>query len=69
MRCKGLCNNVAYNHLTLLNSSIVENLYNKINIISHVFHDKIKVLYIQYNTSLKVTVTILLNLNFNIAIS
>ena len=69
MRCKGLCNNVAYNHLTLLNSWIVENLYNKINIISHVFHDKIKVLYIQYNTSLKVTVTILLNLNFNIAIS
>jgi hypothetical protein len=48
---------------------IVENLYNKINIISHVFHDKIKVLYIQYNTSLKVTVTIILNLNFNIAIS
>ena len=62
MRCKGLCNNVAYNHLTLLNSCIVEKLYNKINIISHVFHDKIKVLYIQYNTSLKVTVTILLNL-------
>ena len=26
MRCKGLCNNVAYNHLTLLNSCIVENL-------------------------------------------
>ena len=26
------------------------------------FHDKIKVLYIKYNTSLKVTVTILLNL-------
>jgi hypothetical protein len=26
MRCKGLCNNVAYNHLTLLNSWIVENL-------------------------------------------
>ena len=69
MRCKGLCNNVAYNNLTLLNSWIVENLYNKINIISHVFHDKIKVLYIQYNTSLKVTVTIILNLNFNIAIS
>jgi hypothetical protein len=59
MRCKGLCNNVAYNNLTLLNSWIVENLYNKINIISHVFHDKIKVLYIQYNTLLKVTVTIL----------
>ena len=62
MKCKGVCNNVAYNHLTLLNSWIVENLYNKINIISHVFHDKIKVLYIQYNTSLKVTVTIILNL-------
>jgi hypothetical protein len=41
---------------------IIVNLYNKINITSHVFHDKIKVLYIQYNTSLKVTVTILLNL-------
>jgi hypothetical protein len=69
MRCKGLCNNVAYTHLTLLNSWIEENLYNQINIISHVFHDKIKVLYIQYNTLLKVTVTILLNLNFNIAIN
>ena len=50
MRCKGLCNNVAYINVTLVNSWIVENLYNKINIISHVFHDKIKVLYIQYNT-------------------
>ena len=68
MRCKGLCNNVAYNQCDS-GKLIVENLYNKINIISHVFHDKIKVLYIQYNTSLKVTVTILLNLNFNIAIS
>ena len=67
MSGKGLCNNLAYINVTLVNSRIVENLYNKINIISHVFHDKIKVLYIQYNTSLKVTVTILLN--FNIAIS
>ena len=62
MRCKGLCNKVAYNHLTPSNPRPAENLYNKINITSHVFHDKIKVLYIQYNTSLKVTVTILLNL-------
>ena len=69
MSGKGLYNNLAYINVTLVNSWIVENLYNKINIISHVLHDKIKVLYIQYNTSLKVTVTILLNLNFNIAIS
>jgi hypothetical protein len=55
--------------LTLYCYVYYSDLYSKINIISHVFHDKIKVLYIQYNTSLKVTVTILLNLNFNIAIS
>jgi hypothetical protein len=40
--------------------TLVENLFSKISITSHVFHDKIKILYIQYNTctSLKVTVTI-----------
>jgi hypothetical protein len=69
MRCKDLYNNLAYNQCDSGKSWIVENLHNKINILSHVFHDKIKVLHIQYNTLLKVTVTILLNINFNIAIS
>jgi hypothetical protein len=41
-----ICRVVIIN-VTLVNSWVVEKLYDKINSISHVFHDKIKVLYIQ----------------------